>query len=61
MDQLVLRVAARAGAEASVRDIVIAETVRVAQIKPVIEFADKDAIFDPLTASKPRRVVDLRS
>jgi hypothetical protein len=29
-------------------------------VRPRIEFADRDAIFNPLTESKPRRVIDSR-
>ncbi len=60
MDELVVRVAARAGSQTAVRDIVLTETAKVAHLQPVVEFAEKDDIFDPLVASKPRRVVDLR-
>jgi phenylacetate-coenzyme A ligase PaaK-like adenylate-forming protein len=60
MDELVVRVAARLGREQEVAETVIAETMRAAHVRPLIEPARKDDIFDPLGPAKPRRVVDLR-
>ncbi|MBV8914475.1 MAG: phenylacetate--CoA ligase family protein, partial [Acetobacteraceae bacterium] len=60
MDELVVRMAARAGREDAVREIIVAETTAAAHVRPVIELTRKDDIFDPLGPAKPRRVVDLR-
>jgi len=60
MDELVVRMAARAGREEAVREIIIAETAAATHVRPVIELTRKDDIFDPLGPAKPRRVVDLR-
>ena len=59
-DELVVRLAPSAGKEDAVRDVVVAETARAAHVRPVIEIADRNEIFDPLGPAKPRRVVDLR-
>jgi phenylacetate-coenzyme A ligase PaaK-like adenylate-forming protein len=60
MDELAVRIAPRAGAEDAVGETVLAETTKVAHVRPVIEIARKDDIFDPLGPAKPKRVVDLR-
>ncbi len=38
----------------------MSETTRTAHVCPQIEYAEKDEIFDPSVAAKPRRMVDLR-
>jgi len=38
----------------------VSETTRTAHVRPQIEPAEKDEIFDPSVAAKPRHVVDLR-
>lgn len=58
-DELVLRIAASAGAPAS-PDLLLEQVARVAHVRPRLEHADRDRIFDPLQAAKPQRVVDRR-
>ena len=59
MDDLVIRLAGSADREATA-SAVIERATRLVHVRPRIEFADRDAIFNPLTESKPRRVVDSR-
>ena len=59
MDDLVIRLAGSAGREETA-SAVIERAIRLVHVRPRIEFADRDAIFNPLTESKPRRVVDSR-
>lgn len=60
MDELIIRLAVADGTQDAVAETVRQETRKTAQVSPKIEFVDKDDIFDPITAAKPRRVVDLR-
>jgi len=59
MDDLVIRLAGSAGREEIAR-AVIERATSLVHVRPRIEFVDRDAIFNPLTESKPRRVVDSR-
>ena len=59
MDDLVIRLAGSAGREEIAR-AVIERAISLVHVRPRIEFVDRDAIFNPLTESKPRRVVDSR-
>ncbi len=60
MDELVLRLNVRAGVEAETTKTVVEEIAKTIHLTPKIEYADKDAIFDPAVDAKPRRLVDLR-
>ena len=60
MDDLVVRVAAQPDLRDAVAADVLSETTRTTHVRPNIEIAEKDDIFDPSVAAKPRRVVDLR-
>ena len=60
MDELVVRLAVRPGDEGKVADMVISEATRTAHVRPHVEFADKNDIYDPSATAKPQRVVDLR-
>lgn len=60
MDDLVIRLAAPADRREETANAVVERATSLVHIRPRIEFADRDAIFDPLTASKPRRVIDSR-
>jgi phenylacetate-CoA ligase len=60
MDELLIRLAPAAGSAAGVADQVAADVVRLTNLRPRIAIVDRDEIFDPLTASKPRRIVDAR-
>jgi phenylacetate-coenzyme A ligase PaaK-like adenylate-forming protein len=61
MDELVIRLAVRAGAERETAQTVTSEATRTKHVTPRIEFVSVDQIFDPSTMTKPRRIVDLRS
>jgi len=61
MDELVVRLAAPAERRDAIAGEVSSEAKRITQVSPRIEFADRNDIYDPLTAAKPRRVVDLRA
>ena len=60
MDELVIRLAVRQGTEQDTAETVTHEALRTAHVRPRIEFAQKDEIFNPATNSKPRRVLDQR-
>jgi len=60
MDELVIRLAAREERRAEAAAAVESETARTAHVRPRIEFVERDAIYDPAGAAKPRRILDLR-
>jgi phenylacetate-CoA ligase len=60
MDELVIRLAPAQGSTSSVADQIAADVMRLTNLRPRIEIVDRDEIFNPLTASKPRRIVDAR-
>lgn len=59
-DELVLRVAVAATAAPGFEDGLVAEATKLTMVRPVIERAAANDIYDPMLAAKPRRVVDLR-
>jgi phenylacetate-CoA ligase len=61
MDELVIRLAVPKGAENAALATVTEETLRIAQIRPRVEFAARDEIFDPTSSAKPRRIDDRRA
>ncbi len=61
MDDLVIRLAAPPDRREETAHAIIERTTSLVHVRPRIEFADRDAIFDPLTESKPRRVIDSRN
>ena len=60
MDELVIRLAPSQGSDSAVAEQIAAEVTRLTNLRPRIEIVDRDEIFNPLTASKPRRIVDAR-
>jgi phenylacetate-coenzyme A ligase PaaK-like adenylate-forming protein len=60
MDELVVKIAAQPGSHESLTASVLSEAAKIILVRPRIEIVDRDEIFDPLTATKPKRVVDLR-
>jgi hypothetical protein len=60
MDELLIRLAVLPGTEADVSRNVIDHTMRTTYIRPLLEFASRDEIFDPRTDTKPRRIDDRR-
>lgn len=59
MDELLIRIAADGDREA-IAGRIAEEALGAAHVRPRIAFVDADEIYDPITAAKPRRVVDLR-
>ena len=60
MDELVIRLAPSRSSDAAVAEQIAAEVMRLTHLRPLVEIVDRDEIFNPLTASKPRRIVDAR-
>ncbi len=60
MDELVIRLAPSQGSDGGVAEQVAADVTRLTNLRPRIEIVDRDEIFDPMAASKPRRIVDAR-
>lgn len=60
MDDLVLRLAPRGAAEDDWAASVAEGVAGLLHLRPRIEFAERDALFDPETAVKPQRLLDLR-
>lgn len=58
-DELVLRIAARGGVPEPTGALV-EQVSALVHVRPRIEAAARDAIFDPLATAKPQRVVDRR-
>ena len=60
MDELLIRIATAPAARDRLSEDIVTEATRLTNVRPRIEFAERNDIYDPLTAAKPRRVVDLR-
>ena len=60
-DDLVIRLAGPTSHRDEIASAVVERTTRLVHVRPRIEFADRDAIFDPLRESKPRRVINSRN
>ena len=60
MDELLIRLAPARDSDGSVAEQIAAEVMRLTNLRPRVEIVDRDDIFNPLTASKPRRIVDAR-
>jgi phenylacetate-coenzyme A ligase PaaK-like adenylate-forming protein len=60
MDELVIRIAVAPGQSDDIAARVIEETTALAHMRPRVETVERDEIYDPLVAAKPRRVVDIR-
>lgn len=59
-DVLAVRLAPRDGEAGSLEADVSALVTKLTNLRPVIEFAARDEIYDPTTQAKPKRIVDLR-
>ena len=46
--------------EAGIAEMVSEDVRRLTNLRPVIEMASRDEIFDPTSAVKPQRIVDRR-
>jgi len=60
MDKLVIRLALEQKAEAGMAEAISEDVRRLTNLRPAVEIAPRDQIFDPTSAVKPRRIVDLR-
>ena len=60
MDELIVKIAAQPNVQESLSASVLSEAAKVMLVRPRIEIVDRDEIYDPLTTTKPKRVVDLR-
>jgi phenylacetate-CoA ligase len=60
MDEFVIRIAPGKGTPHLLGERVAAEVTRLTNLRPRIEIVDRDEIYDPTTANKPRRIVDAR-
>src|SRR5690606_34000383 len=60
MDELVVRLAAAPAQREAIAGRIVEEARRITQVSPRIEYAERNDIYDPMVAAKPRRVVDLR-
>ena len=59
-DKLMIRLAMEQTSEAGIAEMVSEDVRRLTNLRPVIEMASRDEIFDPRSAVKPRRIVDRR-
>ena len=59
-DKLMIRLAMEQTSEAGIAEMVSEDVRRLTNLRPVIEMASRDEIFDPTSAVKPRRIVDRR-
>lgn len=59
-DVLKVRIAPGDGSEDAMPDTVAGIVAKLSNLRPVIDVVARDAIFDPVTMPKPRRVVDER-
>lgn len=60
MDELVLRIAPGLGTPPDLGEQIAADVQRLTNLRPLIELVARDEIYDPITAAKPRRIVDAR-
>jgi phenylacetate-CoA ligase len=60
MDELIIRLAPSAGQTAEIEASVINEVLKLTNLRPTVQIVERDAIYDPLIAAKPRRILDLR-
>ena len=59
-DVLKVRLAPVDGAGKSIGADIAGLVIKLTNLRPEIEIAERDAIFDPVSMAKPRRIVDLR-
>jgi phenylacetate-coenzyme A ligase PaaK-like adenylate-forming protein len=60
MDELLLRLAPGKGSDSAFVDDVVADVMRLTNLRPRVEISARDEIFDPASQAKPRRIVDAR-
>ena len=59
-DKLMIRLAMERTSEAGIAEMVSEDVRRLTNLRPVVEIASRDEIFDPTSAVKPQRIVDRR-
>ena len=60
-DELLLRIAGHGGKlDGEAASKLLHDVTALTQVRPRIEAADRNAIFDPTEGAKPRRIIDLR-
>jgi phenylacetate-coenzyme A ligase PaaK-like adenylate-forming protein len=60
MDELLVRVSARSNLHTATAKEIVDLVAKTAHVRPLVEFVERNDIFDPLATAKPRRVVDQR-
>lgn len=60
MDELLIRIAPSRHSDPAIAEHIAADVTRLTNLRPRVEIAARDDIFDPLTAAKPRRIIDAR-
>ena len=60
MDELLIRIAAAPRFHEALSEKVREEAAAVTLVRPRVAIVDRDEIYNPLVAAKPRRIVDLR-
>jgi len=60
LDEMIIRVALSASAASDAAEQIAAKALQLTNVRPLIEHAERNDIFDPHHAPKPRRIVDQR-
>lgn len=60
MDELVVKLAPAAGQSEQIGQQVLEDVRRLTNIRPTLEFVERDAIYDPTAGAKPKRIADIR-
>jgi phenylacetate-CoA ligase len=60
LDEMVIRIAVSAAEHDQAASVIATKTLQLTNVRPLIEPAERNEIFDPHHAPKPRRIVDLR-
>jgi len=60
LDEMVIPVAVSPWAQDDAAATIVAKAMQLTNVRPRIETAERNEIFDPHVAPKPRRIVDLR-
>lgn len=59
-DVLLVRLAPATGANETIGDDIASLVTQLTNLRPRIEITRRDAIYDPVTMAKPKRIVDIR-
>jgi len=55
-----VRLAPATGANETIGDDIASLVTQLTNLRPRIEITRRDAIYDPVTMAKPKRIVDVR-